>query len=275
MMLIVLLAWQNWARPTGPASSRTNDSQALAEGLVDVAKSWTYVGKFQGRIVIVVSGTAILNPAKGPLGPEGIGTRADDTFPLPGQSAFCALARFGDHIEKVGAYRELYFDSSTELFLGPNDEVGQEHGPGFKDNSGSWSYKVLSVSEGQAQREPSAKQFVVRSTEKWQDSGIRVNQGETIRISATGSVVWDEQLPAVGPDGTTPANEVQDPSDFPVREGGCGSLIMKVGQVKYPVGHSAKIVASTGGPIEFMINDRLNYLANNKGSFTVSISVEK
>lgn len=265
--------------PTNADSNRpllgTSNPQVVAQGIIDVTKPWTSAGTFKGRIVVIVDGKAILHPAEGPVGPEGDGKPADNTFPLPGESAFCAVAKFRGHVEKVGAYKELFFDSPTELFLGPNDEFGQQHGPGFSDNSGSWSYKILSPDEIKAKKEPRTTTLVVKATEKWQGSGMPVNKGDIITISATGSVIWDDGWPAVGPDGAAPAKELQNSSDFPVPEAGCGSLVMQVGQMKYAVGRSATVVAGTSDPIEFMVNDRLQYLWNNKGNFTVSVSVEK
>jgi hypothetical protein len=84
-------------------------------------------------------------------------------------------------------------------------------------------------------------------------------------------VIWDAALPAVGPDGTFPASTVESPSDFPLPQAGCGSLVMRIGSSKYAVGSGASVVAQDDGSIQLIVNDRLQSLSNNSGSFTVDI----
>ena len=123
-------------------------------------------------------------------------------------------------------------------------------------------------------QEPVSQSLIVSGTDKWKDSGITVKKGQTVSISATGSVVWDEAQSAVGPSGRYPAIRLQQPSDFPMPEAGVGSLVMKIGTVKYAVGASRTVTATEGGRIYFMTNDRYDYLWNNSGSFEVSVTVE-
>jgi hypothetical protein len=127
-----------------PQTSATNWKTAV-EGYIPANKPWLSVGKFKGKIIVTLSGKAIFNPSWPPLGPEGYSKPAPTTFLLPGENVFCAIARHGSLIEKVGSYKEFSFASETELFLGPNDEPGQEHGAGYADNSGHWSYKIISL----------------------------------------------------------------------------------------------------------------------------------
>ena len=107
----------------------------------------------------------------------------------------------------------------------------------------------------------------------WTNTGIYVEQGEQIRITERGSIVWDPDLPAVSPDGTFPASNVQSPSDFPLPSAGCGSLVMRIGTTKYAVGSKSTVVARESGTIEFIVNDRLQSLSNNAGNFDASIEI--
>jgi len=128
---------------TTPREPENEPATKVAEGTIPVGQPWTFVGRFKGRVIVQVEGQAVLNPATGFVGPEGEGIPAPDSFTLPRASSFCALAKYDGHIEKVGAYRELFFASETDLLLGPNDEIAHKNGNGFADNRGAWSYNVL------------------------------------------------------------------------------------------------------------------------------------
>lgn len=114
----------------------------------------------------------------------------------------------------------------------------------------------------------------VNAKEKWKDSGINVKQGQVVSVTASGSVMWDRDLPAVGPDGTFKANTVETPNDFPMPSAGCGSLLMRIGTSIYAVGSSDTVTAGESGMIRFMVNDRYEYLGNNSGSFQVQVEVK-
>jgi PA-IL-like protein len=247
-------------------NSATSNTE-IAQGQIFVNQPWTSVGRFKGKILVLMSGEANLHPRLPKLGPAGNAQPAESTYPLPGANVFSSIAKHDGQVEKVGSSKEFYFPSETELFLGVNDEVGQQHGPGFSDNSGFWSYRILPV-------KPDSVQVVVLGTDKWKDSGLRVNKGQRITIAATGSVVWEQNQPAVGPSGTFPANTVQQPSDFPAPDAGCGSLLMKIGTTVHPIGAGDTITSTDSGAVLFMVNDRLNYLFNNSGSFTVKVDVQ-
>jgi hypothetical protein len=123
--------------------------------------------------------------------------------------------------------------------------------------------------------EPSPVHYslTVLATESWKNSEITVRSGQRISVFASGRVVWDKMLPAVGPDGSYPANTVEQPNDFPLPSAPCGSLLMKVGSTIYPVGSSRTVTVNESGGLLFMINDRYNYLHNNSGSFQVELEV--
>lgn len=104
---------------------------------------------------------------------------------------------------------------------------------------------------------------------KWKNTGIRVQQGTRLYISASGTITWAaDRIPdwtIVGPNGSSPP----DNEDFPIPQAGIGSLVMRIGNVKYTVGANKSIEAKESGTIELMVNDDI--LTDNSGSFTVNI----
>lgn len=119
-------------------------------------------------------------------------------------------------------------------------------------------------------REPS---IVVRGTDKWLNTGIRVERGQRVNISANGTVIWGppglgEGTNVVGPNGTRPPYK-EDAANFPIPEAGIGSLVMRIGKVKYAVGSNENIEVRESGTIELMVND--DVVGDNSGSFAVTI----
>ncbi len=112
------------------------------EGDIPVNQPSTVVGRAYGRVWIVITGMATLNPADGVNGPDGLNKIAGASYPLSGHRVFSAIGWYGSSTpEFVGQKNQLYSGTERELKLGPNEEPGQS-GQGFRDNSGSWHYKV-------------------------------------------------------------------------------------------------------------------------------------
>jgi hypothetical protein len=114
---------------------------------------------------------------------------------------------------------------------------------------------------------------VVPGNVRWLDTGIEVQKGTSLIIHATGTVTWAppgvaEGTNVVGPNGTRPPYQ-QDASTFPMPRAGIGSLIMRIGKVKYAVGSDDTVEVKENGTIEFMVND--DAVGDNSGSFTVHI----
>jgi len=117
--------------------------------------------------------------------------------------------------------------------------------------------------------------FRIYGNAGWQSVHMRVTKGTWVSISASGSVTWDPTLPAVGVDGAAfSASGLQNSLDFPMPSAACGALIMRIGDTKYFVGSITKIQAQNDGEIEFMVNDRLNSLSDNNGSFMIEVKKE-
>jgi hypothetical protein len=113
----------------------------------------------------------------------------------------------------------------------------------------------------------------VHGYSNWQVSQIRVRKGQWVSVSASGAVIWDPIFPAVRPDGAFSASSLQHASDFPMSSAACGALIMKIGEMKYVVGSTFKIQSQNEGNIEFMVNDRIQALSDNSGSFEVEVNI--
>jgi hypothetical protein len=65
--------------------------------------------------------------------------------------------------------------------------------------------------------------------------------------------------------------KLQRPEDFPMPETRVASLIMRIGNVQYPVGTGTMVEVRESGTIQLMINDRYNGLEDNAGELIVSI----
>jgi hypothetical protein len=116
----------------------------------------------------------------------------------------------------------------------------------------------------------------VNPKQLWQNTGVLTAAGATLEINASGSVTWAHNTngtnDTVGPNGTWyQPSALDDKTGFPYLYAACGSLIMRIGSSIYPVGESATVTTQQTGKIEFMVNDRINYLADNSGSFHVVV----
>ena len=144
--LTIKSASQN-ASETPSSSSKTTPTneypgwKEVKRGSVSVDEQWQYIGKYSGNFLIVMSGTATLDPNKTPISPDGISVLAPKGFTVPGIAAYCSLAKVNGNIQKVGTYRELWVNG--ELYLGVNEDAEAIHGNSFSDNTGVWNYRIL------------------------------------------------------------------------------------------------------------------------------------
>ncbi|MEZ4180210.1 MAG: hypothetical protein R3B41_01655 [Candidatus Doudnabacteria bacterium] len=112
---------------------------------VPVNQAWTSLGRYQGRVKLVVSNAAYFDPknqvvdAQGVLGsPEGLGT----SYPMPANLKFGAILNDGskNELRYVGKKFEKLYPEEVELKIGPNDSA-----QGLKDNSGYWTVVVYQL----------------------------------------------------------------------------------------------------------------------------------
>jgi hypothetical protein len=244
-----------------PSSGST--TQLLKEGDIPVTQQWTPVGKYKGKIIVSVSGQAKLDHTIPPLSPDGEAKIAPSFFTLPGEPIFCALAKYGDKVERIGAYKEIFLESETELFLGPNEDVGKHDGAGLDDNSGFWSYKILTPNPPAASR----KEIDVPASAMWFDTGIDTT-GRVVRIQyMSGRWTNGGEKPIYADcmgSGSYPGLIVP---GAPFR-----SLVGKTENGSFFVGGDHEIKDGRGHLL-LSINDQEGKFDDNQGSLTVSVSV--
>lgn len=131
--------------PEAPGTPKTPDGwKVVALGVVPVNQAWTPIGRYQGKILILMWGEATFPNTSGTIGPEGWPQKPTSSVQLPGASVYSSLLKAGGQISEVGRYREvdLPLDPSgfgTDISLGPNDQ------PKFlsqNDPRSHWSYKI-------------------------------------------------------------------------------------------------------------------------------------
>ena len=108
-------------------------------------------------------------------------------------------------------------------------------------------------------------------------SGIVVKQGETLRVSASGDIVWDPKVTfgKVGPNGAGyNPSQLQNSGGFDDMHSPCGSLLAKIGPSgKYFfVGEERKFIADHDGELFFVVNDRHPHRGDNRHEFEVEIT---
>lgn len=119
----------------------------------------------------------------------------------------------------------------------------------------------------------------LNASEKWFDTGIQIQSGTMLRLSATGSIVWDpkgNENGRVNPNGAPyTADSLPNASDFPLPSANCGSLVMRIGNSIYAVGEGGYIQVDESGTIQLIVNDRVDWLYDNSGSFQIYIKLIK
>ena len=115
--------------------------------------------------------------------------------------------------------------------------------------------------------------IVVKSTERWTDTGIDIQRGDVLTFDAAGTV----QLSADGADVADPrgARSGRLAPDAPVRRGLAGALIARVG-TDAPIvvgGRSGPLRAPVAGRLYLGVND--DFLGDNRGAFRVRVTVEE
>ena len=123
------------------------------------------------------------------------------------------------------------------------------------------------------------KTVVLQATDTWLATGINVDSGDLLRISATGTISVHPDHGNIGPDGDanigTPT--VADPEgaiSYPMPDELVGALVGRIGSsgAAFLIGADAALTAGTTGELYMIIND--NYMENNSGFFDVAVQFE-
>jgi Zn-dependent protease with chaperone function len=120
----------------------------------------------------------------------------------------------------------------------------------------------------------STPSLTVPGTQEWTDTGVTVNTGDTLGITATGQVYIDPSYPQ-GPDGdpscTPMANYSSQSATFPAPNLACWSLVARIGTgPPFEVGSSITVTA-TSGRLYLGVND--GDFSDNSGNWTVRIKI--
>ena len=114
--------------------------------------------------------------------------------------------------------------------------------------------------------------FRVNSQQRWTDTGIVVRAGDIIRLQSSGQITMSDNSSDVA--GTAGALSRRMAPDAPISGVFAGALIGKIGVYSpFAIGDQAQITAPVSGQLYLGVND--DYLQDNRGEFTVTISVQR
>jgi hypothetical protein len=111
--------------------------------------------------------------------------------------------------------------------------------------------------------------FIVSANQPWQDSGIRLHDGERFTVTAKGKwSPWPLMLLWSGPEGNA------DWSGHEVPWITSGALMGRIGEGQpFEIGAQGSFIANSGGKLLFAMNDPFDYLSDNLGSIDSAIYV--
>jgi hypothetical protein len=129
---------------------------------------------------------------------------------------------------------------------------------------------------------PGSASVAVPANQPWTDTGVNLNPGDIVSISASGSVslTSDGRIPPQSPSGylpncrAVPVGYALGAAPFPAPLLACWSLIGRVGTAGtiYEIGSKRSFQVRTGGRLFLGIND--NNLNDNSGNWTAIIVVK-
>lgn len=125
---------------------------------------------------------------------------------------------------------------------------------------------------------PTRRTVQVSAQGGWQDAGISLTRGQTVRVTADGTVTYStvESAPNGGECGPTGVGQLPWTKDKSVvKKWNHAALIARLvpvgdNQKKHLIGRGAVIEAKRDGSLQFRLNDTAT--ANNSGSFLVIAS---
>jgi hypothetical protein len=229
------------------------------------------VGRGQ-RVRVEASGQIYLD-GRTPSSPDGI-NRRDPDAPLPEAPDGALVAAIGSDPNSpailIGRSREFTADRDGMLYFSVN----------HWDTTNARGFYTVRVSVerrgsgGAAGRRPREQTLTVSADRSWLDTGIEVEPGMQLEVSASGTIEIGNNRRA-GPEGNRAA--MMRTSTYPVPNAGVGALIAKIRYRRggdsnlLVIGAGQTVIAEPGeyGRLWLGIND--DYFADNRGSFTVRI----
>jgi hypothetical protein len=201
-----------------------------------------------------------------------------DEIALPGAPAMMLVGKIGDEGVpfRIGTQTEVTAARPGELLLMANDRY-----LALDDNRGTVYARITMIREAPprpprgpdrgSDRGGAQREATVTAKEPWQDSGVFLEAGQVVTITAAGT--WGDAA------GMTDANgrasqvlfgrriEIALPS-APVM-----LLVGKIGEdgVPFRIGNELRLTAPRAGPLLLMANDRFDTLYDNRGRMSVRI----
>jgi hypothetical protein len=159
-----------------------------------------------------------------------------------------------------GSIQNIPITSVARVYLNPDSARNTFNYTGPTGTAGQLAPAVDHAAAGET---------VVKADTPWNDTGIVVRRGETVRFSTRGQIMFGSDPSQVaGPDG----NNTMKSASYPVPGMNVGGLIAKVGNsAPFPIGSNRNgVVMPTAGRLMLAVNDD-NY-PDNSGAFYVTIS---
>lgn len=144
------------------------------------------------------------------------------------------------------------------------------------------SCSITIVSQKQTSCPNTGKKITVFANKIWQDTGINVQQGQTLNVTASGSInTWGGNPigDTPNPNGQTQNESCPSTGNLPdclINGELYGTLIGKIGKNGTPfrIGAENKIPVSTSGNLYLAVNDDEPYFDDNSGTYSVLITVK-
>ncbi len=195
---------------------------------------------------------------------------------LPGAPLMMLVGKIGDDGVpfRIGAQTELTASRQGQLFLMANDRYDA-----LDDNRGAVAVTVT-IPRAARPRPPGGSNrggeqvdATVNAKEPWQDTGVFLETGQVVTISASGT--WGDAAGMTDANGRASQvlfgrrNEIALPS-APVM-----LLVGKIGEdgVPFRIGTELRLTATRGGPLLLMANDRFDTLYDNRGRMSIRIAI--
>ncbi len=233
------------------------------------------------RVRITASGQMQFSDGRS-SGPGG--RNENESWPFPGTPLGMLVAMVGSPTsptyEPVGESKEFAAASDGELFLQINVRS-------LEGARGSYTARIavltttappitptpIAVTPSQPDRRQLRYDLQVPSEKAWTDTGIDLLQGDTLRITAEGTISYTTSK-TCGPDGGK--REWGDLlKSLPVNDSGRGALVGLIGESgvakAFLVGAKFEGTVAANGRLFLGLND--DNLDNNKGSFKVKIEI--
>lgn len=134
---------------------------------------------------------------------------------------------------------------------------------------------LVGMAATSAKAADSAVSVSVQVIEPWTDSGVYVNAGDSVSITASGVAVFGSGDKGTKPAGAQGCAGTDDdsipPGPFLAPGLTCRSLIGRIGAgAPFEIGAGTSFTATSSGELDLGVND--NYFPDNHGTWTVTIA---